>query len=94
MPTGHGRVVTIALGDLSDLFIAPAVDPFAETELYESGMDYLASVLRPAAPKKLRVVLLPEERVDGVSLGRARDAVTRYCRLKVRQLSNELAALF
>ncbi|MGH3041449.1 MAG: hypothetical protein ACREJR_00935 [Candidatus Rokuibacteriota bacterium] len=87
--------VALRLPALESLFVAPDDDPFSpEYETYgdQSGLDFIASRLRSEKGKgRVRAIVeLPAEEIEPTLEQRAEEAVGRYCRVKVQDLSRSL----
>lgn len=88
-PENSGELV-VRVSDVRHLFMAPEIDPLAESEAEVMGEAALFQVVRSLmAARDLRghhklAVLLPRDKLTTGLPQRVRDAVRRYCALKIR----------
>lgn len=89
-----GRVVTIELNTIAELFTVADADPFAASPTVEPGVDQLAVELktRPGLPERV-ILALPPDQVDDGTEERARQALRRWCDRATRLADREAAAL-
>jgi hypothetical protein len=91
----HDVEITLQLPALANLFDAPDLDPFSpEYEAYgdQAGMDVIVSRLRSERLSgRIRSTLeLPADAIEPGVDERAKDAVGRYCRVKLAGLERSL----
>ena len=79
--------VVIRLNTSADLFRTAGSDLFLETGRLLSGMEELVQELMPRRPRRGRrvVIVLPAQQVRPTTTEELRQAVQRYCRLRMRQ---------
>jgi hypothetical protein len=84
---GPGEQLAVRLNTPADLFRTAVVDDFLETGRLVSGMDELVQELTPRRlrPQRRVVVVLPAPQVRPETHDLLRQAVQRYCRLRIRQ---------
>jgi hypothetical protein len=91
----HDVEITLQLPALANLFVAPDLDPLSpEYEAYgdQSGMDVIVSRLRSErlGGRIRSTVELPAGAIEPGLEERARDAVGRYCRVKLAGLERSV----
>ena len=92
---GDELEVTLALRAPADLFTPPTSDPFSEEfESYgeKPALDAIVAEMEAGKiPSRVRTLVeLPAEEIDPSLEQRIRDAVARYCRVKLAALDVEL----
>ncbi len=87
--------ITLHLDNLAQFFAVLEPDPFDPQARYASGLETIASELKPTALiKKVRTtIVLPPDQITPDAEARLRDAVTRYCQYHVQQNHRELISL-
>lgn len=87
--------VILKLSDPRELFNVPEVDPFSGSEALESGVDRLVGQLRgrPRGAVRARITL-PAARITPDLETRCREALQRYCRVRIAQLDDQNASLW
>jgi hypothetical protein len=95
-PDGSSEELMVRVGEIRDLFVAPDTDPLAQHEGEVMGEPALRRVARKLmAARKMSgartlVVLLPGDKIEPGLAERAREALVRYCTLKLEDNEAEL----
>jgi len=95
-PDASGEELMVRVGEIRDLFTTPDTDPLAQHEGEVMGEPALRRVARKLmAARKMRgahtlVVLLPGDKIEPGLAERAREALVRYCTLKLEDNEAEL----
>jgi hypothetical protein len=87
---GDSLHYTIKLTTARDFFVAPDPDPFVETPMYMSGIDYLLDELKPRgldSPLHLTVSLPTAE---PITVDEMRRALQNFCKQKVNEAERDL----
>src|SRR5438128_937061 len=93
------RNITLYLTDLRDLFVAPALDPFAADEATLTGQSGLERVVRQLEVESIKqgnvtlTVILPSEKISLDGPARIRQAIDRYATLKTEENRRQLKTL-
>jgi hypothetical protein len=92
---GAHHEVTLQLDRAAEMFTPPALDAFGGSADLRSGVERLVAelkVLRPRGTLRATIVL-PAAEVGVDTRRELRDAVARYCHIRIRDLQNERAAM-
>ena len=86
--------IALHLDNMHDLFAQPVEDPFSERANFVSGIELIKSELRsaPAGLQARTTIFLPKESIVADSARKITGAIQRYCRFKVRQNEDTMAA--
>lgn len=99
MPAASSKDITLHLADIRDLFIAPALDPFARQEANFTGQSGLERVVRQLEESSIKhetirlTVVLPPKKITLGNGPRVRQAIERYCDLKTEDNERQLKVL-
>lgn len=84
---------TLHLDDIRQLFDAPEVDPFTQQTRVTSGIDEVADRLRTKRlrrrPRLSATLVLPAERIGADLEVQTREAISRYCDIKIAEARRE-----
>lgn len=84
----------LALGNLDELFQAPALDPLAGQFHEESGIQRILNELRPGPRRTLRTtIVLPTVARTPDLETRCRSALQQYCSIRMAQIDNNCSSL-
>jgi hypothetical protein len=95
MPDSGYYDITLKLGNIKHLFQEPEFDPFLPQQNSRSGIDAIASELKPTSLNcKLRTtILLPNNQLSEHLEQATIEALQRYCSDRIEQTTNDLASL-
>jgi hypothetical protein len=87
--------ITLKLDNIKHLFQEPEFDPFLPQQNSRSGIDAIASELKPTSLNcKVRTtILLPSNQLSEHLEQATTEAVQRYCSDRIDQTTNDLASL-
>jgi hypothetical protein len=87
--------ITLQLSNIKHLFKEPEFDPFICEDNVSSGIDQIISEIKPQSlkPKVRTTILLPANQISENLEQSVTQAVQRYCRAKIEQITSDLSLL-
>jgi hypothetical protein len=84
----------VRLGRITELFAAPAVDPFAGWPQSDSGLERLLNQLRPRPVRPIHLTIeLPRAQLSDDLVARTRAALQSYCSARIASLENDAVSM-
>lgn len=87
--------ITLNLDNIKQLFQQSEFDPFLSQNNYISGIDRIINELKskPLSLKIKTTIILPENQISKNIERSTKEAIDRYCDVKIKSIANELAFL-